>query len=474
MFTRREFLVGAAAAAATGFAAEDRGATMPSSSGEPFTYCVTDGWIRDLASEPTPRDPWPCIRWDDQLLADQIRFLDVQAELGISYNCVWGLFINHNWPVPLRNVIDEQRAEKLRVFVDAAHKRGIKVLHGTGIYSWGFNEVIAKVPGVAAGHASAMCPFKDEAWDWQRRVLDFLMDPRWGIDGISMQSADQGRCECERCRKLSPAEHHAIILTRSAEHVRASRKDWTIGQACWGLAVHEPASLPHVKRISQAVDYMIEVNEASAAGGGRAAVVRQLACAFGSVGGVFVEPPQHWDRLRWFVPCGLRSARSLIKLHADGGRACEYFYRPFANPGEEISWRVGARVLSSPVRSPEDALKEAVGRVYGVTGRDANALAEWYTRAEDAYFTRAAFHVGSGSLSLEPLVSGEAGPPVYLRDRMKPAARADYAKALEKLRAELAEIKIPREDVGERTRKAIDGTLRDLTALVGKGETERT
>ena len=48
-----------------------------------FTFRVTDGWLRDLASEPTPHDPWPCIRWDDQLLADQIRSLEVQAELGV-------------------------------------------------------------------------------------------------------------------------------------------------------------------------------------------------------------------------------------------------------------------------------------------------------------------------------------------------------------------------------------------------------
>ena len=54
--------------------------------GEPFRYRVTCGWLRDLASEPTPHDPWPCIRWDEALLADQMRFLDAQAELGITCN----------------------------------------------------------------------------------------------------------------------------------------------------------------------------------------------------------------------------------------------------------------------------------------------------------------------------------------------------------------------------------------------------
>ena len=65
----------------------------------------------------------------------------------------------------------------------------------------------------------------------------------------------------------------------------------------------------------------------------------------------------------------------------------------------------------------------------------------------------------------EPLVSGEAGPPVYLRDRMKPAARADYAQALQTLKQELREMRIPREDAADKTRRAMDGTLRDLASL---------
>ncbi len=214
-----------------------------------FKFRVTDGWLRDLASEPTPHDRWPCIRWDEKLLADQFRFLDVQAELGMTYNLAWGFFIDRAWPVPFENVIDDTRAEMLKFFVDAAHERGLKVLSGVGIYSWGFDEVIAKVPGVSAGHQQAMCAFSDDAWDWQRRVLDFLMDVRWGLDGISMQSADQGRCDCPKCCKLSPAEHHANILIRSAEYVRANRPDWIIGQASWGLRLDEPSEFEHIRRI---------------------------------------------------------------------------------------------------------------------------------------------------------------------------------------------------------------------------------
>jgi hypothetical protein len=148
--------------------------------------------------------------------------------------------------------------------------------------------------------------------------------------------------------------------------------------------VDEPGEMPHLRAISEAVDAMVEVRERSAEVGRRRAIAEALACAFGSVGGVFVEPPQHWDRLRWFVPCGLGSARALARLYADGGRACEYFYRPFANPVEEVSWRTGARILSAPETPPETALGEALAAVYGVTGGDQDTLADWVTRGEAA------------------------------------------------------------------------------------------
>jgi len=438
---------------------------------EPFTYRVTCGWLRDLASEPTPHDKWPCIRWDDRLLADQIRFMDVMAELGVEYIQAWGLFIDRAWPVPLENVIDGEREKRLRTFTEAAHERGLKVLSGVGIYSWGFDEVIAKVPGVSAGHPHALCSFSETAWDWQRRVLDFLMRPEWGINGISMQSADQGRCDCEQCRALSPAEHHAKILIRSAEHARAGRPDWTIGQASWGLRVDEPGEFEHVQRISRAVDYMIEVHELSAESGRRPEIIRGLDCAFGTVGGAFVEPPQHWARTRWCVPTGLGSARALVKLWADGGRASEYYYRIFANPFDEVSWRTGAKLLSAPLTAPEDSLREAVEAVYGTSGPATDALADWYARMEDAYFSRSDFEVGHGPLSLEPLVWREnpaaSGPPIYLQNRLSAEARAGYAKALEGLKAEIAAMRLPRRDVVDRTLACIDGALGDIAALSG-------
>jgi hypothetical protein len=433
--------------------------------GKSFAYRVTDGWLRDLASEPTPNDRWPCIRWDEKLPSDQTRFLDVQKELDTTYNVVWGLFINNSWHVPFENVIDDKRADMLKKFVNSVHNHGLKILSGVGIYSWGFDEVIAKVPEVSAGHGRAMCAFSEKAWEWQRRILDFLMEPKWELDGISMQSADQGRCNCEKCSKLSPAEHHAKILIKSAEYVRAKKPDWVIGQASWGLRLDEPSEFEYIKQISRAVDYMVEVNELSSSTGRRKEITKGLECAFGSVGGVFIEPPQHWDRLRWFVPCGIRSARALQNLWLDGGSACEYFYRPFANPVEEVSWRTGAMVLKNPEMSPESALREALKAVYDVNENQVKDLSDWFIHGEDAYFLRSNFQVGNGSLSLEPLVWHEnpaaPGPPVYL-DRMSQDDRADYVHELRQLKGELSKMELPSTQALKNTIAAIDGTLHDL------------
>ena len=138
-------------------------------------------------------------------------------------------------------------------------------------------------------------------------------------------------------------------------------------------------------------------------------------------------------------------------------------------PVEEVSWRTGARTLASPLTAPEAALREAVKAVYGATGSALNALADWFARGERAYFSRSTFTVGDGSLSLEPLIWKEnpdaPGPPVYLRDRMSADLRAEYARELEQLRAELVETEIPNREAIDKTVACIEGTLHDIAAL---------
>ena len=60
------------------------------------------------------------------------------------------------------------------------------------------------------------------------------------------------------------------------------------------------------------------------------------------------------------------------------------------------------------------------------------ALARFFLEAEEAYLR----HLPKdecGTLSLEPLVGNGPGPPVYLRDRLKPEQRVAYAAEIERL-----------------------------------------
>ena len=147
--------------------------------------------------------------------------------------------------------------------------------------------------------------------------------------------------------------------------MRKNRPNWVIGTACWGLRVDEPAEFEHVKRMAASLDYVIEVNELTAEKGIRPRICRELGIAFGSVGSAFVEPPQHWQRLRWFLPTAYAAAAATKRLYEDGGRASENYYRLFANPGDEVSWRSTAIMLAQPGTDPSEAVRQALANVYG-------------------------------------------------------------------------------------------------------------
>jgi hypothetical protein len=146
-----------------------------------------------------------------------------------------------------------------------------------------------------------------------------------------------------------------------------------------------------------------------------------------------VEPPQHWARDRWFLPTCRAVHRHLQALHADGGRACEFFYHVLANPSSELTWHVAGRTLVGPQAPLQKHLHAALEELYQPRDADSReALAQFFLEAEEAYLR----HLSKdecGTLSLEPLVGDHPGPPVYLRDRLKPEQRAAYAAEMERL-----------------------------------------
>ena len=105
---------------------------------------------------------------------------------------------------------------------------------GLGVYSWGFEEIIRANPRLSRGNPRAMCASQPESWDWMRKVIDFAMT-RFPVDGASLQSADQGRCECNQCRRWPDTEYHARLDIRVSEYIRAHWPGKTIGVSGWGM-----------------------------------------------------------------------------------------------------------------------------------------------------------------------------------------------------------------------------------------------
>ena len=261
------------------------------------------GWITDLATRPHPTTQWPAIDVDEALLTDYALTFATMRRLGMNEIVIWGLFVARHWPIDVETAVDDERAQKVRTLLDLAHTHDIRVVSGLGVYSWGFERIIAEHPSLSRGNPQAMCASNPEAWEWQRRVVDYVL--RWPLDGVSMQSADQGRCPCSDCAALGDVAYHAALNARVAEYVRSLRPEALIGVNSWGMTFDDPADLPHLVELGRYVDYIIDAHDTARRAGAeyRRQLIAAVPCSWGTIGGWSVEPPQHWDRERWFLPC---------------------------------------------------------------------------------------------------------------------------------------------------------------------------
>jgi hypothetical protein len=458
MLNRRDLLKAAAGAAGVGIAA----------AGEPsYRYRGYLGWITDLASRPDPDAQWPSMRLDESLLADYRQTFRLMRALGYNEIVVWGLYVSRNWPVDLRKAVTSERGRRVERLIESAHAESIRVLSGLGVFSWGFEELIRQRPSLSRTNPKAMCASNSESWQWMERITDFVFT-RFPIDGVSMQSADQGRCNCEQCNRWDDSEYHARINVRETDYIRSKWSGKTVAVNGWGMKFEAPASLPNIIAMSRKADYLIDVRDGTRESGdeNRRKVIKGLHCAFGTIGGMQVEPPQHWARDRWFLPTTQAQGDHLKALASDGGRACEYFYHILANPGDEVSFWVAGKLMSNINIPWRKHLESSLEEIYRVTRpTTVERLADLFSDAEHAYMR--SIHERSGTISMEPLIENHAGPPIYLSRRLKPEQRAAYSIELSKIAAGFRQIA---PDVPEKTRipeilRCIDNVQSDLTAL---------
>lgn len=463
-WSRRGFLGATSLALATAVSSSFAGA--PGSSG--FQHRALNGWITDLASEPDRNAPWPSMRLDEGLLQDYRETFARMGQVGFNEIVIWGLYTANNWPVDLTQAVPPDRGRLVEKLIADAHAQGIKVISGLGTYSWGFAEIIKAHPKLSGGNANAMCASEPEAHAMMERVLEFVFT-RFPIDGVSMQSADQGRCRCSRCREFGDVEYHARLLTRTAETIRARWPGKIVGMSNWGVSFGKPQDKETLVGLSRSLDYMIDHNDSARWGGVRyrREFIAALHCPLGTTGGPVVEPPQHWERDRWFLPTCQRVYQHLRQLRADGGNACEFFFHILANPSSEVTWHVAGRTLRDPEAPLREHLASAVDSLYQPRDSAArDALAQFFLDAEEAYMRHLPPNE-CGTISLEPLISDRPGPAVYLRDRLSSEQRQTYTAELGRLQSRFERM---RSGLGEaqrveRVRQCLAKVLKDAQSL---------
>jgi hypothetical protein len=417
-----------------------------------FRHRAYLGWITDLDSRPDTNAPWPSMRLDAPLIEDYRRTFALMKRLGYNAIVIWGFYVSRSWPLDIASAVPPERGTLVGRLIDAAHEQGIRVYTGLGVYSWGFEEIIRANPRLSRGNPKAMCASQPESWEWMRKVIDFAMT-RFPVDGASLQSADQGRCKCDQCRRWSDTEYHTRLDIRVSEYIRAHWPGKAIGVSGWGMRFDDPESLPALVEMSRRIDYLIDVPDSTRQRdrSWRRKLIGELACSFGTLGGPQVEPPQHFARDRWFVPTVRRDSEHMSELYAEGGRACEYFFHILENPGDEISFWVAGKALSAPAIPWREHLAASIEELYRTSRRSTtDALAGIFVRAEDAYLQHLP-SLRSGTISIEPLVEDHPGPPVYITKQLNADQRAQYTVDLKSISADLRKLA---PDVPEKTRIA--------------------
>jgi hypothetical protein len=433
-----------------------------------LSYRAYVGWITDVGSR-AYFGPWPSLRLDEDLLRDYATSFALQARLGLDISIIWGLFVGREWPVDLSHAVSSQRRELATRLVDLAHHHSIRVLPGLGVYSWGFEEIIRANPRLGAGNPRALCPSNPETWEWQKRVTDWLFENS-DVDGVSLQSADQGRCPCDQCARWGNLEYHARLNAQVTSYIKDRWPDKLVGVNTWGVSTEDPADLPHLVAMARRADFLIDVFGWAARRDPRhrrraVDALSSISVAYGTNGGVCVRPPQHWQRYRWFIPTLRETARHLAQLHADGGRAAETFNRVLANPGDEVSLRVHATLFGEPTRPVESVLGDVLGELYGPRNQAArDGLAMLFLRAEQAFFDRWQPPRPGAPIYLERLSGDRPGEPQCVTEQMLADALLGYERELVTLRDEVDRL-VPEVATNERLRlvgHCIDAMLGDV------------
>ncbi|MBM3279648.1 MAG: hypothetical protein FJY95_16450 [Candidatus Handelsmanbacteria bacterium] len=358
-----------------------------------YTFRTAQGvWINDMRNQALPHHQWPSVVLDAQAMKDLGASIRLQAESGFNSVTLFGLLTASDWLPDLPKTVSRQRQRQVRRVAEEVKACGMKLLYGLGVYSWGFDRIIEADPAVRGPNPHAMCASQGESQVWMEKVVDYLL-AEFHFDGFHLEASDLGRCTCPRCAPQGNTEYYSRLNALTARYIRQRQSDALLmvnmcGYLPWGTSSPR-AEWPHLLALGKELDFLIDAGHAGyfIDPAERAAFIRQLPCAFGSAGGVWVYQPQRWRRRRWFLPYTQRSGAHLAELHVEGGQAVEYYMGPSLNPGVEANIAFGGRKLNKVRRDNRALLAEVLEKLYHT--RDVRAterLTDLFIEAEEAFF----------------------------------------------------------------------------------------
>jgi hypothetical protein len=469
-----------------------------------YEYRIAFGaWINDMRNGPLPLENWPASRVDDETVDSVIRAMDVQAEAGFNVLDVWGLFATSAYPPDIVSVLTRERRSKLKRLFAAAKERGICMMFGLGLFTWGFDEIIKRDPtvrgldiaGVPSAHA--MCGAREESWGYLQKIIDMALG-EFDFCGVHLESADQGWCHCSECAgKYGVVGYNVRINKRAAQYIRSKWPDKVITSIPinWlavanGRRHFTQEEKAEIIELSRHIDCFMDQGWRGTfiPASERKTFISQLHCDYGTSAGLWLYPSVRWDRCSYFLPYPKRTSQAIKEHFRDGARGCMFYQGPVVNPGTELTTAVGGRMLADTGLDIRDTIAEVIERYYKPKSAKAlRTLAHIFERAEESYFgewteERFAEVQGTampGEFKLDELWGRSPGPATFLSNLYLCAyGRLAYKKGLVSILEELEQIEDACDDNGrlQRIKRAVMYTLTLINTIglcLGERETFR-
>lgn len=463
-----------------------------------FKYKIAFGcWVNDIRNKPTSNKAWPDISIDDDTTKCLLDIINLQADAGYNIFDIFGLLIGKSWPINLKETLAKDRKEKVNYIIESAHDKGIKIIYGLNIYSWGFEKIIKNDIEVQGNSSSAMCGSKSKSLIWQKKIIDFVLS-NFNIDGFHLEAFSGGRCNCSSCGMENNIQYFCKINSLVAEYIKKKYPDKLVfinDCAClpWGDYINK-VDFKYLFELSENIDVFLDngchglfIREED-----RMEFINGLKCDFGTSGGIWVCAPQKWNRLRWFLPYTNKVYKYLRSIHTDGSKACYNYMGPIINPSTEVNTYFGGLAMSDIDRKFDEILREIIEKLYSPKNNSAcENLMEIFIKAENAYFDNWKQNINifsipkeylgglfelydwskenynrivPGELLLEPLINNYLDIPVYLIIYMDQVGRVKYGKELSNILLDLERIKKSFKSVDkiDRINMCINNVLEDV------------